>query len=73
MVIDTVGAGDTFNASVLAHLHHLTHLTKPGIGTLAAKPMTDAFAFGTNVTAVTVARAGANPPWRAELEVGNRK
>ena len=68
VVIDTVGAGDTFNAGVLARLHHLTHLTKPGIATLTATTMTEALTFGAKVAAVTVARAGANPPWRAELE-----
>jgi fructokinase len=72
VVIDTVGAGDTFNAGVLARLHHLTHLTKPAIATLAATPMTEALTFGAKVAAVTVARAGANPPWRAELEASNR-
>ncbi|MDG2405543.1 MAG: carbohydrate kinase [Paracoccaceae bacterium] len=70
-VVDTVGAGDTFNAGVLAHLHHLNHLTKPGIASSAATPMTAALMFGAKVAAVSVARAGANPPWRAELEAIN--
>jgi fructokinase len=73
VVIDTVGAGDTFNAGVLARLHHLTHLTKPAIANLAATAMTEALTFGAKVAAVTVARAGANPPWRAELEAGKHR
>jgi fructokinase len=73
VVIDTVGAGDTFNAGVLARLHHLTHLTKPAIANLAATAMTEALTSGAKVAAVTVARAGANPPWRAELEAGKHR
>jgi fructokinase len=67
VVVDTVGAGDTFNAGVLAHLHSEHSLTKAAIGQLRGAHMTKALEFGAKVAAVTVARAGANPPWRHEI------
>ncbi|MFC2969204.1 carbohydrate kinase family protein [Acidimangrovimonas pyrenivorans] len=66
-VVDTVGAGDTFNAGVLAKLSELGLLGKAALAELAEEPARDALAFGATVAAVTVARAGANPPWREEL------
>jgi fructokinase len=67
-VADTVGAGDTFNAGVLTALHEAGALRR---GTeLAALPdavLDAALTLGTRAAAVTVSRAGANPPWRREL------
>ena len=66
-VVDTVGAGDTFNAGVLAELDRLGHLTKSGLRSLPADSLRAALTLGTNVAAITVSRAGANPPWAHEL------
>ncbi len=66
-VVDTVGAGDTFNAGVLAELDRSGHLTKSGIRNLNAGTLRSALAFGARVAAVTVSRAGANPPWANEI------
>ena len=66
-VVDTVGAGDTFNAGVLASLHRAAALTKAGVASLSDAILTDALSLGTRAAAVTVARAGANPPWANEL------
>ncbi|WP_102223769.1 carbohydrate kinase family protein [Acidimangrovimonas sediminis] len=66
-VVDTVGAGDTFNAGVLASLAEQGALTKSALGVIGAEPLRTALAFGAKVAAVTVSRAGANPPWRKEL------
>ncbi|WP_108815318.1 carbohydrate kinase family protein [Loktanella sp. Alg231-35] len=63
-VVDTVGAGDTFSAGFLAYLHQNGHLTK---ATLGAGDLRAAAAFGAKVAAITVSRAGANPPWATEL------
>ena len=67
IVVDTVGAGDTFNAGVLAALHARSVLTKQGIAALSAAAVEDALTLGARAAAVTVSRAGANPPWRSEL------
>ncbi|CAD0187088.1 2-dehydro-3-deoxygluconokinase [Ruegeria sp. THAF57] len=66
-VVDTVGAGDTFNAGVLAELERAGHLSKQGLRSLNPDQLKDALAKGAEVAAVTVSRAGANPPWANEL------
>ena len=66
-IVDTVGAGDTFNAGVLAKLSTLGMLQKAELKTLSPEAMTEALEYGARVAAVTVSRAGANPPWAEEL------
>lgn len=66
-VVDTVGAGDTFNAGLLASLHEQGLLTKAGIGSLHESALAQALSLGTKAAAVTVSRAGANPPWGHEI------
>ena len=66
-VVDTVGAGDTFNAGVLASLHAAGHLTADRIRDLPEDVVRDALSLGARAAAVTVSRAGANPPWAADL------
>lgn len=69
-VVDTVGAGDTFNAGVLAALEKAGHLTKEALRTLTPDGMGAALALGAEVAAITVSRAGANPPWAQEISLG---
>ena len=66
-VVDTVGAGDTFNAGVLASLSRAGALTKSALRELSAGTVRDAIDLGARAAAVTVSRAGANPPWRHDL------
>ena len=66
-VVDTVGAGDTFNAGVLAKLSQLGLLSKHAVQVIAPTQMQEVLAHGAKVAAVTVSRAGANPPWAHEL------
>jgi len=66
-IVDTVGAGDTFNAGVLAKLSDLGALRKTRLKHLPAELLEQALAHGARVAAVTVSRAGANPPWADEL------
>jgi fructokinase len=66
-VVDTVGAGDTFNAGILASLHDGGLLTKQAVAILSTEQVEAALSLAAQAAAVTVSRAGANPPWRAEL------
>ncbi|MCT7373521.1 carbohydrate kinase family protein [Chelativorans salis] len=66
-VVDTVGAGDAFNAGVLAALREAGCLNKESVAKLREDVVREALTFAARVAAVTVSRAGANPPWREEL------
>lgn len=67
-VVDTVGAGDTFNAGFLAGLADAGALSKTSVRAgLAADTLRAALDLGVRAAAVTVTRAGANPPRRADL------
>lgn len=66
-VVDTVGAGDTFDAGILASLKMKDLLSKQQVASLSQGDVHDVLAFGAKVAAVTVSRAGANPPWAKEV------
>jgi len=67
-VVDTVGAGDTINAGILASLRDQGLLTKAAIAALSAEQIRTVLAFSARAAAITVSRAGANPPTRSELK-----
>lgn len=66
-VVDTVGAGDTFNAGFLAGLWRDGLLDKARLRKAPLAALEPAAALGAAAAAVTVSRAGANPPWDHEL------
>lgn len=66
-VVDTVGAGDTFNAGFLAGLRESGVLTKAQLKTIDQDSLRSAMEYGSRVAAYTVGQAGANPPWRKDL------
>ncbi len=68
-VVDTVGAGDTFDAGVLASLKMQNLLTKAQVARLTEEQIAKALALGARAAAVTVSRAGANPPWAREIDL----
>lgn len=66
-VVDTVGAGDTFNAGVMASLHADGILSKAGLANLTEEAVIAALSLGAKAAAITVSRAGANPPFAHEI------
>jgi fructokinase len=67
-VVDTVGAGDTFNAGILAALAAAGLLDRAALRVLDALQIDAALALATRASAITASRAGANPPWLYDLD-----
>ena len=68
VVADTVGAGDTFNAGVLAALERAGRLNKTALAALAEDHLVAAITLGISAAAITVSRPGANPPWADDID-----
>lgn len=70
-IADTVGAGDTFNAALLARLDALGALSgREALSRLSLADIRDVLAYANTAAAITVSRPGADPPWAHELGVG---
>ncbi len=65
-VVDTVGAGDSFHGGLLHFLGQAGHLGGR-LESLTIDGLREALEFASRVAAITVSRAGANPPWANEL------
>jgi fructokinase len=65
-LVDTVGAGDSFHGGLLHYLAEGGHLGGR-LETLTVDGLVAALTFASRVSAITCSRAGANPPWAAEL------
>jgi fructokinase len=66
-VIDTVGAGDTFQAALLTWLAERDALSGKAISTLRSDQLADALNFAARAAAITCSRRGADLPRRSEL------
>ncbi|WP_457028954.1 carbohydrate kinase family protein [Kitasatospora sp. P5_F3] len=71
-VVDTVGAGDSFMAAVLDAL--ATHgllgaAARPALAAITPAVLAELLRYAARAAAVTVSRAGANPPTGAELHL----
>ena len=64
-VVDTIGAGDTFGAALLAWLTEHDAL-QPDLD-IGARDLESALSFACQAASVTCTRAGADPPPRAEV------
>ena len=67
VVVDTVGAGDTFQAALLTWLAEAGRLSAAAISTLDAVALQQALGFAARAAAMTCGRRGADLPRRAEL------
>ncbi|MFI5532503.1 carbohydrate kinase [Kitasatospora sp. NPDC051853] len=69
-VVDTVGAGDSFTAAVLDRLASrglLGAAARPALSVLNQRELAWLLRYAGRAAALTVSRAGANPPTAAEL------
>jgi fructokinase len=66
-VVDTVGAGDTFQAALLTWLAERGALSALAVSQLGASALTQALQFAARAAAITCSRRGADMPRRAEI------
>ncbi len=69
-IADTVGAGDTFSAGLIDALVRRGFVgaqQRDELQTLSAPTITEILNHAAKLAAVTVSRAGANPPWDHEI------
>jgi fructokinase len=66
-VIDTVGAGDTFQAALLTWLGEHGRLSPDGLASLSADDLDSLLTFAARAAAITCSRRGADMPRRSEL------
>ena len=70
-VVDTVGAGDSFMSALLVSLMDREldgGARRPELARISTGDLEAVLGFAVRAAALTVSRAGANPPYRAELE-----
>lgn len=65
--VDTVGAGDSFHAALLARLDQQGLLSRDALTTLDDAHLSAVLAFAVTASAITCSRRGANPPRAAEM------
>lgn len=66
-LVDTVGAGDTFQAALLTWLDEHGALSPQALQQLGRDAMADALGFAARAAAITCSRRGADLPRRAEV------
>jgi len=66
-VVDTVGAGDTFQAALLTALAERCLLNPIPLATLTSEVLAGLLRFATQAAALSCSRRGADLPRRAEL------
>jgi fructokinase len=67
-VIDTVGAGDTFCAGVLARMADQGILSSEKVLSLTEQALQEVISFASAAAALNCTREGANPPSRSEVD-----
>jgi len=72
-VVDTIGAGDAFQAGLLSALADAGALAPPALARLGETGVRHALRRALDVAGLTCRRAGADPPTRAEYEAFARQ
>jgi fructokinase len=66
-VVDTVGAGDSFQAALLFALHAIGRIGSGSLAQTNADELFRAMSFASICAAFTCGRTGADPPWQSDV------
>jgi fructokinase len=66
-LVDTVGAGDTFMASILSWVIENDLASRDALASINEDSLRAAIRRGSEAAAINCGRSGCNPPWRDEL------
>jgi fructokinase len=67
-VIDTIAAGDSFNAGLLFDLYKQKMLDQEKLASIDTSTLKKALTFANQVAGFTVTQKGANPPWLHQIK-----
>ena len=67
-VVDTIAAGDTFNAGFLLSLDEQGLLDRESLDIILDTQLEKALTFANKVASFTVTKKGANPPWLHQIK-----
>jgi fructokinase len=68
--IDTIAAGDSFNAGLLFDLDKQKMLDQEKLASIETSTLKKALTFANQVASFTVTQKGANPPWLHQVKKG---
>lgn len=68
-MVDTVGAGDTFMATVLGYLLETGRVTRQSLAEMDAASIAGMLSLAARAAAMNCEHSGCNPPWRHELDL----
>jgi fructokinase len=66
-VIDTIAAGDSFNAGLLFDLDKQNMLDQEKLASIDTTTLKKTLTFANQVASFTVTQKGANPPWLHQI------
>jgi fructokinase len=66
-VVDTVGAGDSFQAALLFAMHAIGRIGSGSLAQTNADELFRALSFASICAAFTCGRTGADPPWQSDV------
>ncbi|MFI5012328.1 MAG: carbohydrate kinase [Hyphomicrobiales bacterium] len=65
-VVDTIGAGDSFQGALLFALRDMGRIGVEALASSGGEELRGALTFAMSCAAITCGRTGADPPWRAD-------